>query len=156
MHQVPWTLIWYVVQYGSITIFYVVIKDRKINTPNTNIILVRSRSGNPSEHHWSSQCFMMTSSNGNIFRVTGPLCGEFTGPGKFLSPSEEERRQNSKNKINSFRQFIRTHWPRTKYKKQYPRLTLSKRCFPQEHWFHQIHWSLFLRSKLITTQYWFR
>ena len=25
----------------------------------------------------------MTSSNGNIFRVTGPLCGDFTGPGKF-------------------------------------------------------------------------
>ena len=24
--------------------------------------------------------FMMTPSNGNIFRVTGPLCGEFTGP----------------------------------------------------------------------------
>ena len=24
--------------------------------------------------------FMMTSSNGNIFRVTGHLCGEFTGP----------------------------------------------------------------------------
>ena len=23
--------------------------------------------------------FMITSSNGNIFRVTGPLCGEFTG-----------------------------------------------------------------------------
>ena len=23
--------------------------------------------------------YMMTSSNGNIFRVTGPLCGEFTG-----------------------------------------------------------------------------
>ena len=36
----------------------------------------------------SSTCFigefgetlMMTSSNGNIFRVIGPLCGEFTGP----------------------------------------------------------------------------
>ena len=28
-------------------------------------------------------CLMMTSSNGNIFRVTGPLCGEFTGPGEF-------------------------------------------------------------------------
>ena len=27
---------------------------------------------------------MMTSSNGNIFRVTGPMCGEFTGPGEFL------------------------------------------------------------------------
>ena len=26
---------------------------------------------------------MMTSPNGNIFRVTGPLCGEFTGPGEF-------------------------------------------------------------------------
>ena len=41
-------------------------------------------------YHWSSGCpymhwkprvviTMMTSSNGNIFRVTGPLCGEFTG-----------------------------------------------------------------------------
>ena len=27
--------------------------------------------------------FIITSSNGNIFRVTGPLCGEFTGPGEF-------------------------------------------------------------------------
>ena len=26
---------------------------------------------------------MMTSSNGNIFHVTGHLCGEFTGPGEF-------------------------------------------------------------------------
>ena len=26
---------------------------------------------------------LKTSSNGNIFRVTGPLCGEFTGPGEF-------------------------------------------------------------------------
>ena len=26
---------------------------------------------------------MMTSSNGNIFHVTGPLCGEFAGPGEF-------------------------------------------------------------------------
>ena len=29
-------------------------------------------------------CFMMTSSNGNIFRVTGPLCGEFTGQGNIF------------------------------------------------------------------------
>ena len=28
---------------------------------------------------------MMTSSNGNFFRVTGPLCGEFTGPGEFTT-----------------------------------------------------------------------
>ena len=32
-------------------------------------------------HHHHSAHDMMTSSNGNIFRVTGPLCGEFTGPG---------------------------------------------------------------------------
>ena len=31
----------------------------------------------------ASKTIMMTSSNGNIFRVTGPLCGEFTGPGEF-------------------------------------------------------------------------
>ena len=29
------------------------------------------------------KCCMMTSSNGNIFGVNGPLCGEFTGPGEF-------------------------------------------------------------------------
>ena len=33
--------------------------------------------------HEADQCIMMTSSNGNIFRVTVPLCGEFTGPGDF-------------------------------------------------------------------------
>ena len=32
---------------------------------------------------WTNTTFMMTSSNGNIFRITGPLCGEFTGPGEF-------------------------------------------------------------------------
>ena len=30
--------------------------------------------------HISGPMFMMTSSNGKIFRVTGHLCGEFTGP----------------------------------------------------------------------------
>ena len=30
-------------------------------------------------HNSHSKNAMMTSSNGNIFRVTGPLCGEFTG-----------------------------------------------------------------------------
>ena len=32
--------------------------------------------------HLNQYC-MMKSSNGNIFHVTGPLCGEFTGPGEF-------------------------------------------------------------------------
>ena len=31
----------------------------------------------------ANKSHMMTSSNGNIFRVTGHLCGEFTGPGEF-------------------------------------------------------------------------
>ena len=31
----------------------------------------------------STRIHMMTSSNGNIFRVNGPLCGEFTGPSEF-------------------------------------------------------------------------
>ena len=33
----------------------------------------------------------MTSSNGNIFRVTGPLCGEFTGPGEFPAQRQVTR-----------------------------------------------------------------
>ena len=33
--------------------------------------------------NWGGSLHMMTSSNGNIFRVTGPLCGESTGPGEF-------------------------------------------------------------------------
>ena len=32
-----------------------------------------------------SKLFMMTSSNGNIFRVTGPLCGESLVSGEFPS-----------------------------------------------------------------------
>ena len=31
----------------------------------------------------STSSWMMTSSNGNIFRVTGPMSGEFTGPDEF-------------------------------------------------------------------------
>ena len=52
-----------------------------------NFILIRnskhqlSRFTNPTSHY-GLQITMMTSSNGNIFRVTGPLCGEFTGPGE--------------------------------------------------------------------------
>ena len=36
-----------------------------------------------SKHCSTGPLCMMTSSNGNIFRVTGPLYGEFTGPGEF-------------------------------------------------------------------------
>ena len=35
--------------------------------------------------HYTNRCYMMTSSNGNIFRVTGPLCGESQVTGEFPS-----------------------------------------------------------------------
>ena len=56
--------------------------------PVPTVTLVVNRAG-----WWMSPCCscvfhllcwpMMTSLNGNIFRVTDPLCGEFTGPGDF-------------------------------------------------------------------------
>ena len=39
-----------------------------------------SRMSAPNRPDLAKSQYMMTSSNGNIFRVTGPLCGEFTGP----------------------------------------------------------------------------
>ena len=46
-------------------------------TPFRVTSLVRCQWSNSEEHENSDQ--MMTSSNGNIFRVTGHWCGEFTG-----------------------------------------------------------------------------
>ena len=45
-------------------------------------------------HDIEALSVMMTSSNGNIFRVTGPLCGEFTGPGEF--PTQRPVTQNKR------------------------------------------------------------
>ena len=39
-------------------------------------VLAENRASNI---YYGSSCIMMTSSNGNIFRVTDHLCGEFTG-----------------------------------------------------------------------------
>ena len=41
--------------------------------------------------HLSWKLHMMTSSNGNIFRVTGHLCREFTGPGEFPAQRQVTR-----------------------------------------------------------------
>ena len=50
-------------------------------------------SWNPFQLPCHEKCLsMMTSSNGNIFRVTAPLCGEFTGPGEF--PTQRPMTQN--------------------------------------------------------------
>ena len=66
--------------------------------------------------------FMMTSSNGNIFRVTGPLCGEFTGPGEFPTQRPVTRR--------SFDVFFDVH--------------LNKRLSKHSSgwWFETLSWSL--------------
>ena len=65
---------------------------------------------------------MMTSSNGNIFRVTGPLCGEFTGPGEF--PTQRPVTRN-------FDVFFD--------------LRLSKQ--PWGWWFETLSWSLWRQCK---------
>ena len=68
----------------------------------------------------------MTSSNGNIFRVTGSLCGEFTGPGEF--PTQRPVTQ-------SFDVFFN--------------LRLNKRLSKQPWgwWFETLSWSLWRQCK---------
>ena len=70
---------------------------------------------------YSKPHIMMTSSNGTIFRVTGPLCGEFTGPGEFPAQRPVTRR---------FDVFFD--------------LRLNKRLSKQSWgwWFETLHWSL--------------
>ena len=64
---------------------------------------------------------MMTSSNGNIFRITDPLSGEFTGPGEF--PAQRPVTQ-------SFDVFFDLR----------PNKRLSKQ--PWGWWFETLSWSL--------------
>ena len=73
---------------------------------------------------------MMTSSNGNIFRVTGPLCGEFTGPGEFHAQRPVTR---------SFDVFFELP----------PNQRLSKQ--PWGWWFETPSWSLWRQCNDITT-----
>ena len=71
---------------------------------------------------------MMTSSNGNIFHVTGPLCGEFTGPGEFLAQGPVTR---------SFDVFFD--------------LRLNKRLSKQSWgwWFETLSWSLWCQCNAL-------
>ena len=72
-------------------------------------------------HHHYSAHDMMTSSNGNIFRVTGPLCGQFAGPGEFPAQRPVTR---------SFDVFFDLR----------PNKRLSKQ--PRGWWFETLSWSL--------------
>ena len=51
-----------------------------LNISGLFILLLQDRRVVPSVRRGCSLYSMMMSSNGNIFRVTGLLCGEFTGP----------------------------------------------------------------------------
>ena len=76
------------------------------------------------------QQIMMTSSNGNIFRVAGHLCGEFTGPGEF--PTERPM-------TRSFDVFFD--------------LRLNKRLSKQPWgwWFETPSWSLWRQCNVVET-----
>ena len=76
---------------------------------------------------------MMTSSNGNIFRVTGPLCGEFTGPGEFPTQRPVTR---------SFDVFFDLR----------PNKQLSKQ--PRGWWFETPPWSLWRQCNTHTATAW--
>ena len=80
----------------------------------------------------STERLMMTSSNGNIFRVTGHLCREFTGPGEFPTQRPVTR---------SFDVFFDLHLNKR----------LSKQ--PWGWWFETLSWSLWRQCdvKVITT-----
>ena len=57
---------------------YTIIDDVYITT--VNIVIFSIHIGDVITVSGNDIVLMMTSSNGNIFRVTGHLCGEFTGP----------------------------------------------------------------------------
>ena len=59
------------------------ILSKLIALPHCSPYCVTDWSSELIPHSHTHAIAMMTSSNGNIFHVTGPLCGEFTGPGEF-------------------------------------------------------------------------
>ena len=60
------------------------IADSEVDSPNQTSSFCNSLDQvHLGTNHVSHMNCMITSSNGNIFRVTGPLYGEFTGPGEF-------------------------------------------------------------------------
>ena len=75
---------------------------------------------------------MMTSSNGNIFRVTGPFCGKFTGPGELPAQRPVTR---------SFDVFFDLR----------PNKRLSKQ--PWGWWFEMPSWSLWRHSNACKNQH---
>ena len=69
-----------IIELNQIILFYhktLLIHHRRFSSKKRNL---PSNSPSPSyKQYFRNTWCMVTSSNGNIFRVTGPLCGEFTG-----------------------------------------------------------------------------
>ena len=105
-------------------------RDRLIRHTTLKSIEKHLDVDNKSSHSNSLEYLMMTSSNGNIFRVTGPLCGEFTGPGEFPAQKPVTR---------SFDVFFDLR----------PNKRLSK--LPWGWWFETLSWSLWRHRNVLLT-----
>ena len=97
-HTIVWPIVYDAVKYNPepqiwgayipflciITKYYLYVRVVNIIQSNNNhVTMLLSNINNLSLTPLHDCQMMMTSSNGNILRVTGPLCGEFTGPGEF-------------------------------------------------------------------------
>ena len=89
----------------------------------------------------------MTSSNGNIFRVTGPLCGEFTGPGELPTQRPVTRSfdvffdlclNNRLSKQPWGWWFETPAWSLWRHRNDYFQGTCSIRCSPWSHYLSQL------------------
>ena len=116
---------------------------------------------------------MMTSSNGNIFRVTGPLWGEFTGPGEFPTQRPVTRsfdvffdlRLNKPLSKQPWGWWFETLWRSLwRHRNALDKMTAISQTILSDafswmksfvFWF-KFRWSLFLRVQLTISQQWFR
>ena len=101
--------------------------------------------------------FMMTSSNGNIFRVTDPLCGEFTGHRWIPLTKGQWRGALMFSLIYALNKRLSKQswgwWLET------PSRSLWRHCNIRLEmvlsWF-RFHWSLFLKVWFVMSKHWFR
>ena len=75
---------------------------------------------------------MMTSSNGSIFRVTGPLCGEFTGPGEFPPQRQVTRSFDVFFDLRLNKRLSKQPWG---WWFETPSWSLCRHCNEQQYWF---------------------
>ena len=74
---------------------------------------------------------MVTSSNGNIFRVTGPLCRELTGPGEFPAQRPVTRSLDVFFDLRLYKRLSKQSWG---WWFQTPSFSLLRHCNGQYHY----------------------